>query len=108
MQIIRRKLKYRSYNFNDYYDPKLKESRIKNLIDKANKKEIKFKIIRADIDNFESLKEIFNKYNFDYVVNLAAQAGVRFSINNPESYIRSNLVGFGNILEICRIYKSSI
>ncbi len=84
-------------NHNDYYDPSLKEARLSNLIQKKN-----YTHIRADLQDKETIEEVFNKYMPDYVVNLAAQAGVRYSIENPGAYIGSNIVGFNNILECCR------
>lgn len=84
-------------NMNDYYDVKLKESRLKEL----NKYD-RFVFIRGNLADKACLDEIFAKYHPDIVVNLAAQAGVRYSITNPDSYIESNIVGFYNILECCR------
>jgi UDP-glucuronate 4-epimerase len=84
-------------NHNDYYDPSLKEARLSNLIQNKN-----YTHIRADLQDKETIEEVFNKYMPDYVVNLAAQAGVRYSIENPGAYIGSNIVGFNNILECCR------
>ena len=96
-------------NHNDYYDVSLKEARLKRHIDNSN-----YKHIRINIENREVIEKIFKEEKFDIVVNLAAQAGVRYSIENPISYIDSNLVGFANILEGCRqnkvkhlIYSSS-
>ena len=87
-------------NHNNYYDPKLKEARIERL----NKYKNYFHY-RVDISNQEELKTIFKKYKPKKVVNLAAQAGVRYSIENPIAYINSNIVGFANILENCRHMK---
>lgn len=84
-------------NFNDYYDVSLKEAR--NEIIEAYDN---FKLYRVDISDKKSIDEIFSNHKFDCVVNLAAQAGVRYSITNPDAYLSSNLVGFGNILEACR------
>ena len=96
-------------NHNDYYSQKLKDDRIRIL-----EKEDKYKHYKLDLNDYESIYNIFKKNNFDVVVNLAAQAGVRYSIQNPRAYIESNLVGFSNILECCRssgvkhlIYASS-
>ena len=80
-------------NLNDYYDIKLKEDRLKKLEHKN------FKYIKCDISNKEELDNIFNKYKFDKVINLAAQAGVRYSLENPDAYIKTNIIGFYNILE---------
>ncbi|WP_288247120.1 NAD-dependent epimerase/dehydratase family protein, partial [uncultured Prochlorococcus sp.] len=89
-------------NFNNYYDIKLKQSRYKKLLNKANDLNRNFEMIKEDISNEDEMKKIFKSYRFEYVVNLAAQAGVRHSINNPSTYIESNIKGFLNILEGCR------
>ena len=101
-------------NLNSYYDPKLKEARTAELKLIANKTSSSFYFINDDICNKSNLDQLFNKFNPTRVVNLAAQAGVRFSIKNPSQYIQTNLVGFANILECCRnnnikhlIYASS-
>jgi len=86
-------------NMNEYYDTKIKEWRLAEL----NKFE-KFKFIKGDLVDKETVENIFKEYHPDIVVNLAAQAGVRYSITNPDSYIQSNLIGFYNILECCRHY----
>ncbi|PIC95676.1 NAD-dependent epimerase [Sporosarcina sp. P26b] len=86
-------------NLNDYYDVGLKEARLENLSTLED-----FIFIREDISNKDELMAIFEKYKPDVVVNLAAQAGVRYSIENPDAYIQSNIVGFYNILEACRHY----
>lgn len=86
-------------NINDYYDTKLKENRLKKLEQKGN-----FKFIKGDISDKNLLMELFRENNFDIVINLAAQAGVRYSIENPDVYIQSNIVGFHNVLEACRAY----
>ena len=82
---------------NDYYDPKLKEDRLERFKDYPN-----YRHHRGDISDNTFLEKIFLEHNFDFVVNLAAQAGVRYSIENPMAYINSNIVGFMNILECCR------
>jgi len=87
-------------NFNDYYDVSLKRARITNI--QAHENANKFVLITANIENRASMDELFGAHIFDVVVNLAAQAGVRYSIENPQSYIDSNLLGFANILEGCR------
>lgn len=87
-------------NHNDYYDPKLKEARLKRHIDTTN-----YTHIRMDIENGKLVKSLFKEHKFDGVVNLAAQAGVRYSIENPLSYINTNIVGFTHILEGCRHNK---
>ena len=89
-------------NFNDYYDPKLKEARNQLLIETAQKKEGSYISVRANIADNDAIKECFEMYQFDRVIHLAAQAGVRYSIENPQSYVESNIVGFTNILEACR------
>lgn len=86
-------------NMNDYYDVSLKEHRLSFIIDNP-----KFTFIKGDIADKAALEDVFKAYKPDVVVNLAAQAGVRYSIENPDSYIQSNLVGFANILECCRHY----
>ena len=88
-------------NMNDYYDVSLKEYRL-NEINKLNKDYI---FIKGNIADKTFINEIFNKYHFDIVVNLAAQAGVRYSIDHPDTYIESNIIGFYNILEACRYHK---
>jgi len=89
-------------NFNNYYDVKLKKARYKNLRDKSNQHNCNFQMIEEDISNESAIKNIFADYKFEKVVNLAAQAGVRYSIKNPGEYIKSNIQGFSNILEGCR------
>ena len=84
-------------NMNDYYDVKLKEYRLKELEQYSN-----FKFIKGNLADKELINKIFEEYKPEIVVNLAAQAGVRYSITNPDSYIESNLIGFYNILEACR------
>jgi UDP-glucuronate 4-epimerase len=87
-------------NLNDYYDSQLKRDRLKIL-----EKESKFQFYKVDIANQATLNSIFENHNVHIVINLAAQAGVRYSIKNPHSYVYSNLVGFTNILEACRAYQ---
>ena len=84
-------------NVNDYYDVKIKEHRLENI-----KKYEKFEFIKGNLADKEIIDNIFKKYKPEIVVNLAAQAGVRYSITNPDAYIESNLIGFYNILEACR------
>ena len=86
-------------NLNDYYDVRLKEYRLKELEGFEN-----FIFLRGDLADGELLRGIFRDYLPSVVVNLAAQAGVRYSITNPDAYISSNLIGFYNILECCRHY----
>ena len=87
-------------NHNDYYSINLKEERIKKLLIKEN-----YVHNRIDLKDRVSLNKIFELYNPDCVVNLAAQAGVRYSLENPHAYIDSNLIGFSNILESCRNFN---
>ena len=84
-------------NMNDYYDVRLKEERLKELSDYQS-----FVFIKGDISNKAMVDGIFDEYKPQVVVNLAAQAGVRYSISNPDAYICSNIIGFYNILEACR------
>ena len=84
-------------NLNDYYDVSLKEARLARLTSSSH-----FSFIKADIADRDVMSALFSGNAFDSVVNLAAQAGVRYSIENPAAYIDANLVGFGNILEGCR------
>ena len=90
-------------NMNDYYDVSLKEYRLRE-IEKAveEKGSVQWTFIQGDLADKELVDGIFEKYHPDVVVNLAAQAGVRYSIENPDAYIQSNLIGFYNILEACR------
>ena len=94
-------------NMNDYYDVSLKEFRLNEL--KALAQDAQFSIanyqfIKGDIADRDCIDRLFQEYKPDVVVNLAAQAGVRYSITNPDAYIQSNLIGFYNILEACRHY----
>ncbi|MUU77184.1 NAD-dependent epimerase [Winogradskyella endarachnes] len=101
-------------NINDYYDVNLKYSRLKELgIDKSEaikfntlckSTSINFSFVRMNLEDRNELPKLFDSQKFDIVCNLAAQAGVRYSIENPETYVDSNLVGFLNILECCRNY----
>ena len=87
-------------NHNDYYDPKLKEARLDR-----HKNHLNYTHIRMDIEDSRAVEALFKKHQFDGVVNLAAQVGVRYSIENPLAYINTNIVGFTNILEGCRHNK---
>ena len=96
-------------NLNDYYDPNLKLARLERLKSMPG-----FQFVRADLADAAALAAIFREGKFEVVVHLAAQAGVRYSLINPQSYVQSNLVGFANLLEMCRhhgtrhlIYASS-
>lgn len=89
-------------NLNDYYDTNLKLARLEIL------KQFKsFVFVKADLTDKASVEEVFDKYEFERVVNLAAQAGVRHSLKHPEDYINSNITGFLNILEACRYHKTA-
>ena len=90
-------------NMNAYYDPSLKEYRL-GLIEKklSEHPENKYTFLKVDIADKALVDTLFAQYKFDIVVNLAAQAGVRYSIENPDAYIQSNIIGFYNILEACR------
>lgn len=96
-------------NINNYYSTKLKKSRLNQIIGNDN-----FQFLKVDISNKSEVSKVFNEHNPEKVVNLAAQAGVRYSLTNPEAYIEANIIGFMNILEACRynsvkglIYASS-
>ena len=101
-------------NINDYYDVNLKYARLNNLgINRNNLKDNqlldsithpKYKFIKANLEDTKVINKLFETEKFDAVCNLAAQAGVRYSIENPHAYISSNVVGFMNILEACRHY----
>ena len=88
-------------NMNDYYDPSLKEYRLQQL-EKEVPEGMAYTFVRGSIADRELVNRLFEQYHFDVVVNLAAQAGVRYSIENPDVYIESNIIGFYNILEACR------
>jgi len=87
-------------NMNDYYDVSLKEARREVLLKDSN-----FRFVLLDIENKDKLEQLFVENAFDRVIHLAGQAGVRYSITNPDVYIRSNLVGFANLLECCRHHQ---
>lgn len=94
-------------NLNDYYDPALKTARLDDLarFGDAHQAQDRFRFIKMDLADRDAMATLFDDEQFDAVVNLAAQAGVRYSIENPQAYIDSNLVGFANILEGCRQTK---
>ena len=92
-------------NMNDYYDPGLKEYRLKLVEEAARKSDVKHAFVKGSIGDKALVDSLFEEYKFDIVVNLAAQAGVRYSIDHPDVYIESNLIGFYNILEACRHYQ---
>ena len=90
---------------NDYYDVSIKEYRLKEIEKVASTKiNSKWIFVKGNLADKELINSLFEQYKFDVVVNLAAQAGVRYSITNPDAYIESNLIGFYNILEACRNY----
>lgn len=90
-------------NINDYYDVKLKEFRLREIEKTSNEHpENSWNFIKGNIADKELINKVFSSEKFDIVVNLAAQAGVRYSITNPDTYIESNIIGFYNILEACR------
>ncbi len=84
-------------NLNPYYEVSLKEARLRQLL-----KSKKFAFIKIDLENRDGVGGIFKKHKFDVVIHLAAQAGVRYSLENPHTYVHSNIVGFLHILEGCR------
>lgn len=97
-------------NINDYYDPNLKLARLKDM--NINTDHIEYNVplegditfVKLDLTDKDEIRNLFEKYRFDYAVNLAAQAGVRYSLINPHSYVDSNITGFLNILEACRAF----
>ena len=89
-------------NMNDYYDVSIKEYRLREIEKLAGNNSCEWIFIKGNIADRALIDECFEKYGFDVVVNLAAQAGVRYSITNPDVYIESNIIGFYNILEACR------
>ena len=96
-------------NMNDYYDVSLKEYRLQQLSDLSlQTSDIAWSFIRGSIADRPLINALFAEHHFDIVVNLAAQAGVRYSIDNPDAYIQSNIIGFYNILEACRHSMSDV
>lgn len=92
-------------NVNDYYDVSIKEYRLAEIEKEAAKHpDSRWEFVRGNIADKALVEQLFEKYKFSVVVNLAAQAGVRYSITNPDVYIESNIIGFYNILEACRKY----
>jgi UDP-glucuronate 4-epimerase len=89
-------------SINNYYDPKLKKARLSDLKSKFKKN---FSFYKCKLENKKSIESIFQKHKFNIVINLAAQAGVRYSLENPDAYVQSNLLGFFNILNFSKIYK---
>lgn len=103
-------------NMNDYYDPKIKNDRLREIYElacagdseNAASDESRFDFARGNIADKELVTSVFDEFKPDVVVNLAAQAGVRYSIENPDAYIESNIIGFYNILEACRHSYDSV
>ncbi len=89
-------------NMNDYYDVSLKEFRLNQIKELEDSVSGDFSFVRGSIADKALVNELFDRYQPQVVVNLAAQAGVRYSIENPDAYVESNLIGFYNILEACR------
>ena len=87
-------------NLNRYYDIDLKKNRLKILKKIARKRKSKYFFFKIDISNRQKIKKIFTRHKFDRVIHLAAQAGIRYSLKNPEVYIKSNQVGFFNIIDL--------
>ena len=91
-------------NLNAYYDPSLKTYRLEQLKAESEELKVDYHFVKGSVADKELIDRLFAEYKFDIVVNLAAQAGVRYSIENPDVYIESNIIGFYNILEACRHY----
>ena len=94
-------------NINNYYDQSLKHARLDQLRALKSESKADFNFVQASLENQGAMAEVFDNYRPSAVVNLAAQAGVRYSIENPNAYIQSNIVGFGNILENCKKFDVS-
>ena len=95
-------------NLNDYYDPSLKEYRLSVISTNVERSHCVYHFIKGDIADKATIDRIFEEYKPQIVVNLAAQAGVRYSITNPDAYIMSNMIGFYNILEACRHSRDAV
>lgn len=91
---------------NDYYDVSLKEARLSNLDSQAASSSAAYTSVRADLADQAAVDKVFSEHAFDRVIHLAAQAGVRYSLENPRAYVHSNIVGFTNVLEACRAAKT--
>ena len=89
-------------NMNDYYEPELKTYRLRLVEETAEASSVEHVFVKGSLGDKALIDELFDKYHFDIVVNLAAQAGVRYSIDHPDVYMESNIIGFYNILEACR------
>ena len=92
-------------NMNNYYDVQIKKDRLKEIFNYSKKNKYLFNFSKVDLINYKKLKFIFEKKKVDIVINLAAQAGVRYSITNPRKYLNSNIVGFFNLIELSRQYN---
>tara|TARA_Y100001968_G_C19454442_1_gene771587 strand:- start:32451 stop:33476 length:1026 start_codon:yes stop_codon:yes gene_type:complete len=92
-------------NINSYYDKNLKISRLKLLDELSRDLNKKYDFIESDLEDYDALIKVFERFRPTVVINLAAQAGVRYSIENPSSYVKSNILGFSNILESCKEYS---
>ena len=90
-------------NLNEYYNPFLKQKRIKNI--KQTDHNNCWRFLKVNIDDPKKIDKIFEEYQPNIVINLAAQAGVRYSLKNPKSYLKSNLIGFFNVIENCKLFK---
>ena len=96
-------------NLNDYYDVHLKEYRLKELETlNGQLSTVNYQFVKGDLADKNLIDKLFAEHKFDVVVNLAAQAGVRYSITNPDAYIQSNMIGFYNILEACRHSRAAV
>tara|TARA_Y100000739_G_C20570414_1_gene447472 strand:- start:381 stop:1403 length:1023 start_codon:yes stop_codon:yes gene_type:complete len=92
-------------NINNYYDTNLKEARLKELLRLSENHSGNLKFFKGNLEDYNFLEDLFSRFKPSEVVNLAAQAGVRYSIENPHQYIQSNVVGFGNVLEVSRKFE---
>ncbi len=92
-------------NLNNYYDKNLKEARLQELYLAKQKYNMNFNFVKGSLESFDSLQKLFEQYKPNCVINLAAQAGVRYSLENPFPYIQSNIVGFENLIELSKRYK---
>lgn len=90
---------------NDYYDPALKEARLDVVREFGAEQGASYEFVRADLADLPAVNAVFARHEFDRVIHLAAQAGVRYSMENPHAYVQSNIVGFTNILEACRHHQ---
>ena len=94
-------------NMNDYYDPTLKYARLSELKSTSKRFNKNLIFFKGNLEDNNLLSDIFSNYKPEIVINLAAQAGVRYSLENPSAYLNSNIIGFGNIIEFCKIYKTN-